>query len=120
MSTAMACPDGHGPLLEGPWGERLFCPHAAHGGNGRFFRPSESKEMEMPTATRKATPAPKPSAKKRATTTSEPAGDREPCLCGCGGFPKGAKARFIPGHDARFHAAQKAAAAEAAAAEAAK
>lgn len=33
--------------------------------------------------------------------------DRDPCLCGCGGYPKGAKARFIPGHDARYHAAQK-------------
>jgi hypothetical protein len=32
---------------------------------------------------------------------------REPCLCGCGGFPKGAKSRFIPGHDARYHSAQK-------------
>jgi hypothetical protein len=35
---------------------------------------------------------------------------RLPCLCGCGGFPKGKKARFVPGHDARYHSAQKKAA----------
>jgi len=34
--------------------------------------------------------------------------NRAPCLCGCGGFPKGKKARFLPGHDARYHARQKA------------
>jgi hypothetical protein len=33
--------------------------------------------------------------------------DRPPCLCGCGGYPKGKKARFVPGHDARYHSAQK-------------
>ena len=26
------------------------------------------------------------------------------CECGCGGEPKGKKARFLPGHDARYHA----------------
>lgn len=46
------------------------------------------------------------------TRVSEPR--REPCVCGCGGFPRGAKSRFIPGHDARYHSAQKKAAAEAA------
>jgi hypothetical protein len=29
-------------------------------------------------------------------------------MCGCGQAPKGEKSRFIPGHDARYHAAQKA------------
>lgn len=29
----------------------------------------------------------------------------QPCGCGCGGMTKGG--RFLPGHDARFHAAQK-------------
>lgn len=38
--------------------------------------------------------------------------DRPPCLCGCGGIPKGPKARFLPGHDARFHSAQRKASAE--------
>lgn len=33
--------------------------------------------------------------------------ERPPCLCGCGGFPRGPKSRFIPGHDAKYHAAQK-------------
>ena len=50
----------------------------------------------------KAKPAAKPKAAPEAT-------DRPPCLCGCGGFPKGVNSRFIPGHDARYHAAQKAA-----------
>jgi hypothetical protein len=36
--------------------------------------------------------------------------DRPPCLCGCGGTPRGTKSRFIPGHDARYHAAIKLAA----------
>lgn len=30
----------------------------------------------------------------------------QPCGCGCGGMTKGG--RFLPGHDARYHAAQKA------------
>lgn len=33
--------------------------------------------------------------------------DRPPCLCGCGATPKRKKSRFVPGHDARFHAAMK-------------
>ncbi len=32
---------------------------------------------------------------------------RPPCLCGCDGTPKGPKSRFIPGHDSRYHSAQK-------------
>jgi hypothetical protein len=32
------------------------------------------------------------------------------CECGCGGSPKGKKARYLPGHDARHHSALKAAA----------
>jgi hypothetical protein len=59
----------------------------------------------------------------RAKTTREPvqpkaeeAQDRPPCLCGCGGFPKGKNARYVPGHDARHHAAIKREAAEAEAA----
>lgn len=43
--------------------------------------------------------------KARATAKTQP--ERPPCLCGCGGFPKGPKSRFFPGHDARFHSAQK-------------
>ncbi len=46
-------------------------------------------------------------------TTSKPtkaapeATDRPPCDCGCGGSPKGAKSRYLPGHDARHVSAQK-------------
>ena len=39
------------------------------------------------------------------TTATEP--PRDPCRCGCGDTPKGSKARFIPGHDARVHSAHK-------------
>jgi hypothetical protein len=46
----------------------------------------------------KTTPAP-------VEANVEQAQDRPPCLCGCGGYPKGKTARFIPGHDARYHAA---------------
>jgi len=44
------------------------------------------------------------------------AAGRPPCLCGCGGYPKGKNARYVPGHDARHHAALKRAEAEVAAA----
>lgn len=33
--------------------------------------------------------------------------DWDPCLCGCGEVPKGKKSRFMPGHDAHYHAARK-------------
>ncbi|HEY4379354.1 MAG TPA: hypothetical protein VGN01_03350 [Acidobacteriaceae bacterium] len=29
------------------------------------------------------------------------ADERKPCECGCGGFPKSASSRFLPGHDLR-------------------
>lgn len=32
-----------------------------------------------------------------------PATERAACLCGCGATPSGKKARFMPGHDARYH-----------------
>jgi hypothetical protein len=35
------------------------------------------------------------------------AAGRPLCLCGCGGYPKGKKARYLPGHDAKHHSAQK-------------
>jgi hypothetical protein len=30
---------------------------------------------------------------------------RAGCLCGCGGFPKGKRSRYVPGHDARHASA---------------
>ena len=36
------------------------------------------------------------------TTGKDVEGGRPSCLCGCGGTPSGKKARFIPGHDARY------------------
>lgn len=34
-------------------------------------------------------------------SSAKPAGEREPCLCGCGVYPKGRKSRYLPGHDAK-------------------
>lgn len=34
-----------------------------------------------------------------------PTGARQPCLCGCGQYPKGRHSRYMPGHDAR-HSSQ--------------
>lgn len=144
------CPDGHGALLDGEWGGRLFCPHIGHGGNGRFFAPSE---LEDTMGLHAAGPAPKPGKKVEGAKNSPPKPmddellpgeslgpvvnpDGSPtettiriltgkimketlapkykakvgplCLCGCGDFTKGGK--FRPGHDARYHAAQKKAA----------
>ena len=31
--------------------------------------------------------------------------NRAACACGCGGTPKSQKARYLPGHDAKHHAA---------------
>lgn len=44
-----------------------------------------------------------------ATGSAAGTGGRPPCLCGCGGTPASKGAKFLPGHDARYHAAQKAA-----------
>lgn len=63
----------------------------------------------------------KPAAKAPKQTKEEAmaiVAGRPPCLCGCGGYPKGRKARYLPGHDARHHAALKRAEAEAAQAKA--
>ena len=52
--------------------------------------------------------APKPAPKKAApkvekkTATKKDTAPRVACRCGCGETPKGKKARFIPGHDARL------------------
>lgn len=32
-------------------------------------------------------------------------GDRPPCLCGCGNYPRGKRSRFLPGHDQRIDSA---------------
>jgi hypothetical protein len=37
---------------------------------------------------------------------------KKPCKCGCGETPLGAKSEFMPGHDARYHAALRKAAKE--------
>lgn len=44
--------------------------------------------------------------------TPAEAKERAACLCGCGGFPSKPSSRFLPGHDARYHAALKRAAKE--------
>jgi len=41
----------------------------------------------------------KKAAVKKAISKTASLGDRKPCECGCGGYPKTKTARFLPGHD---------------------
>lgn len=116
------CPYGHGALLTGDSWTRLYCPHSDHGGNGRFFTAEEAMKELTPEERRlivrdteeaigkiaaqraaaKSAQAPRPApAAPRAIVE----GTGPECLCGCGERTKGG--RFRPGHDARYHAAQK-------------
>lgn len=136
----LLCPEGHGLLLErDDWTSQgvAWCPSEEHGGNGRFFRRQEVAEgwfdpdkphaktaaqieLEERAAARarerqevwmaKATAPKKAKAEKAPRTRA--AKEPKECKCGCGGMTKGGM--FLPGHDARFHAAEKKAAAEAA------
>lgn len=70
-------------------------------------------EKPRPRRGQKRSPAEKVAAGK-AKRDAEPKAKKEPaeraaCLCGCGGTPKGKRARYCPGHDARHHAALRAA-----------
>ncbi len=135
---APQCPEGHGALysLNG----RLWCSANSHGGNGRHFTEAELQEAfdEMAFAGTGAVPKParkqrSDAGKPRARALREPsprtetveapkaAVKAEPkaapkataegplCKCGCGEHTKGGT--FRPGHDAKYHSAQKAAAA---------
>jgi hypothetical protein len=48
---------------------------------------------------------------RRVKRAAETVTDRAPCGAGVVAHPKGKNARFLPGHDARWHSAQKRAAA---------
>jgi hypothetical protein len=122
----LLCPLDGGILLSNPdWGERLWCPSNGHGGNGRFFDPTETQEglenvagagltaaqeAALAEVGTEAAPAPaRPrTAKGEATETKRAPRSRDPrqCECGCEGMTKGG--RFLPGHDAKMHARQKA------------
>jgi precorrin-8X/cobalt-precorrin-8 methylmutase len=52
-------------------------------------------------ALRQRPSTPVPAATRAATALS----NRQPCLCGCGGFPRGKHSRFMPGHDQRINPA---------------
>lgn len=128
----LLCPEGHGLLVQRPeWqaGGTAWCPSAEHGGNGRFWRLNEVEEGwftpgQAPTVSqayldRQAAAAERSAewhaeldrhkketrmAKDATATEAKPKAGKEPrnCLCGCGGQTKGG--RFLPGHDARYHA----------------
>lgn len=127
----LLCPEGHGLLLaREDWTAAgvAWCPHADHGGNGRFYRAQEVVEGWFnPAAPRAETPeqvavrealeakatarqaAWEARTKAKAKAPAAPRAGRtaaikEPkeCLCGCGEFTKGGI--FRPGHDARYHA----------------
>jgi hypothetical protein len=70
----------------------------------RVLTPAEMEQEAPEMARAKTTPVPVEPKVESAQA------ERPPCLCGCGGYPKGKNARFIPGHDARYHAALKKAA----------
>lgn len=126
------CPDGHGLLLTKEGWSNVLCPHSDHGGNGRFYQTSEVKEgwwddkhpvitettierqarateagrevreVEQ-TKERERAMAKAATATKERTTKAAP--EPRACACGCEGLTKGG--RFLPGHDARFHARVK-------------
>lgn len=146
----LLCPEGHGLLVEREeWSQRgvAWCPHQEHDlvdkTSGRMYRRQEVEEgwfdpskpiqkspaqIEREAAisaraeaqaqarmeARRMAEAPKVKKERAPRVAKEP----QECGCGCGGMTKGG--RFLPGHDARFHAAEKKAAAEAAAASAAE
>lgn len=57
---------------------------------------SKTQEKELPTV-------------QVEEATKEETWVHPPCECGCGGIPKGKKARFLPGHDAKVHSRELAA-----------
>lgn len=130
----LLCPEGHGLLVQRDEWDRqgvAWCPHAGHkSNNGRFYRTAEVKEgwwdtsritttfddstaQEMRERAEARTAAWEENRRRhmpekkekvaRAAKVKEP----QACLCGCGGSTKGG--RFLPGHDARYHARIKAA-----------
>lgn len=127
----LLCPQGHGLLVQrDEWHKRgvAWCPHSDHGGNGRFWRLNEAEEGWFdPTRPIEPTEAQKErerlamernaaftayleEKKAKATRMAKEKKEAAPkavkppqdCLCGCGGQTKGG--RFLPGHDARYHA----------------
>jgi len=112
------CPvEGHGRMYVLKNG-RQWCPHSDHNSTGRehkmAFTPKDGTSAldKEPTPIRAAAKAPKPE-KAKTTTPRVAKADKAPraaktpqeCTCGCKGMTKGG--RFLPGHDARYHAAQK-------------
>ena len=104
------CPDGHGLLYDSPgWGGRRWCSNSAHGGNGKFFFPPEIVEGWWDGRKAAKPGAPVGSAVRevvaaRVTRAGSAKAEPKQCKCGCGGMTKGGT--FLPGHDARYHAAQ--------------
>lgn len=129
----LLCPEGHGLLVQREsWTAKgvAWCPHEMHGGNGRFYRTQEANEgwydtnklspidrsraEELEAIAAARTEAWEKNRRIRVEAEIKPPKvkapkaikDPTPCTCGCGGLTKGG--RFLPGHDARFHARVKA------------
>lgn len=127
------CPHDGGLLLAHPdWGGRWWCPNVRHGGNGAFFEPgTEARgvpthktapkpatgadlaaavaiagEREKQAKAESAKAARDDRGAKAAAPRRRRARDPKECKCGCGGMTKGGT--FLPGHDAKYHAAQRA------------
>lgn len=65
----------------------------------------ETATEETPAEGRKAKRQKSEATAARQAQAEKQAKEQAPCLCGCGGVPKGGK--FLPGHDAKFHSMLK-------------
>jgi colicin import membrane protein len=94
--------------------------HVAEREAARAAKVAEREAAKAAKAAEKAKAAEEKAAARAAAKAEREAPRTTPCECGCGGIPAGRKSRFIPGHDAKLHSAQRKAAAEQEAAAAAK
>jgi precorrin-8X/cobalt-precorrin-8 methylmutase len=84
-----AAPDDHRVRREEGWVLGVLC--------SRTIDTLDSLQGRATAPTRP--PAPPRSAP---VNSMVPSGDRPPCLCGCGNYPRGRHSRFLPGHDQRI------------------
>lgn len=69
--------------------------------------PSVAPKRAAKAVAEKIVRKPDPVKKTNVHQMTKPLGGNK-CLCGCGGSPKSRKGRYLPGHDAKHHAALKA------------
>jgi hypothetical protein len=106
--SSYICPvkEQHGTMTREQSGDRFTC-YVLEGGANRICSSWTTRELNprMEFFVTGSVETPKPVAPVAAPTVQDTT--KPLCLCGCGDRTKGG--RFKPGHDARWHAAQKAA-----------